>query len=194
VRLTPARLLRLYPGLWRLRYGQEFVALLESTPLTRAVIIDIVRSAAREWLTRTRVGRLILGPAVAGAATICSGALAAVSPEWISFSSLSLLTLTQFTTLIVGLILIILKTRRRNRFEWLGLRWQTIALFLSSVWANWMLLEFAQNADRDLSTMWYQSAFFVTLMLILLLNVDRSREPFWPWPPPWWLRINSDRY
>jgi hypothetical protein len=171
------------------------VALLDSTPLTRAVVMDVVTAAAREWLTRTRVGRLILGPAVAAAASICAGALAAVSAEWTSVSSLSLFMLSQFATLIIGSTLIVLKTRRDRRYEWLGLSWQVIALFLSSVWANWMLLESGVSGDRDRFAIWHQSGFFdVTLMLILLLNVDRSRERFWPWPPPWWLRTRSDRY
>jgi len=43
-------LLRLYPRVWRERYGDEFLSLLESRPLGVAQIIDIVRSSSSEHL------------------------------------------------------------------------------------------------------------------------------------------------
>jgi hypothetical protein len=47
--MKPERLLRFYPRAWRERYGEEFLALLEDTPLTWAVQADVVGGAVREW-------------------------------------------------------------------------------------------------------------------------------------------------
>jgi len=63
--VTPGRLLRLYPPLWRSRYGDEFLALLEAAPITRAVVRDTVRAAAWEWIRWTRIGRVALAFAIA---------------------------------------------------------------------------------------------------------------------------------
>jgi hypothetical protein len=61
-------LLRLYPRVWRDRYGDEFLSLLESRPLGATQIIDIVRSSFSEHLrggvNASRVGvhvRTVLG-------------------------------------------------------------------------------------------------------------------------------------
>lgn len=40
-------LLALHPGKWRARYGEEYRWLLESSPLTTAAILDVLRNAAR---------------------------------------------------------------------------------------------------------------------------------------------------
>ncbi|MCM3885512.1 hypothetical protein [Frankia sp. R82] len=39
-------LLALYPRKWRARYGDEFAALLQDTPLTLVAVIDVLRHAA----------------------------------------------------------------------------------------------------------------------------------------------------
>ena len=41
-------LLALHPRSWRARYGQEFRALLEAEPVTAAVVLDVLRNAARQ--------------------------------------------------------------------------------------------------------------------------------------------------
>jgi hypothetical protein len=41
-------LLALHPRAWRARYGEEFTALLESSPVTPAVVLDVLRNAARQ--------------------------------------------------------------------------------------------------------------------------------------------------
>ena len=41
-------LLALYPRVWRRRYGEEFRALLETTPLTARTLLDVLRNAARQ--------------------------------------------------------------------------------------------------------------------------------------------------
>jgi hypothetical protein len=63
-----AQLLRLYPRHWRKRYGDEFLALLETTAITRSVVRDVVRTAAREWYERTFAVRVLLAPVVTTAA------------------------------------------------------------------------------------------------------------------------------
>lgn len=40
-------LLAAHPKRWRARYGEEFHALLEATPMSALVVIDVLRSAAR---------------------------------------------------------------------------------------------------------------------------------------------------
>ena len=193
--LTPARLLRLYPGLWRLRYGAEFLALLESAPITRAVVIDVLRAAAREWTARTRAGRLLLGFLVAEAAALCVwGATWALQPrrtEWArpfdSMWSVILWMLNGSTPLLVGSFLIHAKTRRDSRYAWVGLRHQLVALFLAAVWAQWTTFPYGFDGDP-----WYAPPFAIPViwMLMLLLNVDRSREAYSPWrerKPVWWI-------
>ena len=51
------RLVRLYPRVWRARYEDEFVALLEARDSSWRDVMDIGRGAAREWLRMTRIGR-----------------------------------------------------------------------------------------------------------------------------------------
>lgn len=199
--LTPRQLLRLYPGLWRLRYGGEFLALLETTPITRAVVIDVVRSAAREWVTRTRIGQLLLGSVVAFAATPCAVGLTRVvssvtllgEPGLDSFESLVYRVLVRSTTLIVGTFLIVAKTCHDRRFEGLGLSRFVAVFFLTAAWDQWAVLGYSSGAAVDLDGVWMQSAFSVSFMLVLLLNVDRRHETFFSWRAlsRW---TSSDRY
>lgn len=50
MRLTPASLIRLYPGSWRARYGDEMRALLEAAPIRRRDGLDLARGALDAWL------------------------------------------------------------------------------------------------------------------------------------------------
>ena len=65
-------LVRLYPRLWRHRYGEEFARLLEDTPLSAGVVANVAKAAAKEWLFRTFVGVLVLGPAIAFVALVAA--------------------------------------------------------------------------------------------------------------------------
>ena len=196
--LTPVRLLRLFPGLWRLRYGAEFLALLESAPVTRTIMVDVVRSAAQEWVTRTRIGRLLIGLAVSIVGALCATTLTRVVPPqtlisdlarpW-SFASVAMLALVGAGTWFIGWLLIVAKTRRDRRYDWMGLRQQVIVLLVSTVCVDWALLVVYPSA-----LLYLGGTMPVTLVLIDLLNVERRREGFWPWPPPWWMRVASDRY
>jgi hypothetical protein len=86
---------RLYPHAWRERYGDEFAALLDASPLSAPAVANVLGGACRSWLMQTVTGRLILGPAIASAAFLVaqylSGAVAAeptmlghvrLSPPW----------------------------------------------------------------------------------------------------------------
>ena len=57
-------LVYLYPRAWRKRYGQEFVLLLEASPLSAATLMNVVIAAGRQRLMHTALGALLLGPAV----------------------------------------------------------------------------------------------------------------------------------
>jgi hypothetical protein len=59
-------LLRLYPARWRQRYGDEFLALIDTQPLTSAVVLDIVRGAFDAWL-RPQIGSAGLAVPASGA-------------------------------------------------------------------------------------------------------------------------------
>jgi hypothetical protein len=51
-RLAP-RLVRLYPRAWRERYEDEFLALLDQTPLTASIAVDLLVCAIRERVRAT---------------------------------------------------------------------------------------------------------------------------------------------
>lgn len=196
---TPRRLPRLFPGLWRARYGDEFLAMLERTPLTRTIIVDVVRAAAGEWLTNTRIGRLLLGLVIAFAATVAVasfGRFVAPAPAPYSLWALAALIVHGWAPVWIGMLLILMKTRRDRRYEWLRLRYELIALFLAATWA--LSTDAAFRAAYDIraaglwqSTLW--TGLMVGWMLVLLLNVDRRREPFYAWRR--YIRwIGSDRF
>jgi hypothetical protein len=59
-------LLWLYPADWRRRYGDEFLALLDSQPRTAKLVLDVLLSAADAWLRPQIMPRR--SPALAGGA------------------------------------------------------------------------------------------------------------------------------
>ena len=73
--LSRRHLIRLYPRAWRRRYGQEFVLLLEASPLSVRSVANVCAAAGREWLLRTLTGRLLMGPVIAYAALLIAQAL-----------------------------------------------------------------------------------------------------------------------
>src|SRR6185295_19245027 len=78
--MNSRRLIRLFPPIWRSRYGAEFEALLESTPLSTRVLVDVLRRAASEWVWRTQIGRVIFNAVLASIATPLASAMAALVP------------------------------------------------------------------------------------------------------------------
>jgi hypothetical protein len=88
-------LIRLYPAAWRERYGEEFVALLQSRPPTTRDRLDIVRGAIDARIHPQRlqelpprvasgVDRLLALAAVIGGAllTAWAGIIVVASPRW----------------------------------------------------------------------------------------------------------------
>ena len=55
-------LLTLHPRRWRSRYGEEFRDLLEASPLTATVVMDVLRNAAREHARSHAFARDRLSP------------------------------------------------------------------------------------------------------------------------------------
>jgi hypothetical protein len=55
------QLVRLYPRVWRARYEEELVALVDSSPVTAGVVIDLMAGAGREWV-RAAIGRVDAPP------------------------------------------------------------------------------------------------------------------------------------
>lgn len=66
-------LVALYPRAWRRRYGAGLEALLDETPTTPVVVLDVVRGAAAAHLVQRRTGAVWL---VAALATVMAEALA----------------------------------------------------------------------------------------------------------------------
>jgi hypothetical protein len=66
MRLTAASLVRLYPGTWRARYGDEMRALLEGSRARRRDRLDLIRGALDAWLHPTTRSRVPAGAALIG--------------------------------------------------------------------------------------------------------------------------------
>jgi hypothetical protein len=62
-------LLALHPRSWRARYGDELRALLETTPRTPGVVVDVLRNAGRQH-ARVHRGRVQVLAAVALSALV----------------------------------------------------------------------------------------------------------------------------
>jgi hypothetical protein len=136
--LTPRHLVRLFPRIWRVRYGAEFEALLESSPLTRRNVVDVVRRAAGEWIAHTAIGRLILGGALAAIGNLLAAGLAAISPRDLQGENWPIVLVITFGLVEVGM---------SCRFLWCALtRTRTlaseqtawiVALFVMSIASRW---------------------------------------------------------
>ena len=78
--MTPRQLLRLYPRVWRMRYGDEFLAMIEGSAIDRRVIWDVVRAAAGEWVFETVIGRTVVALVITGVASLAAQYLRANVP------------------------------------------------------------------------------------------------------------------
>lgn len=82
------RLIRLYPRAWRVRYGMEMEALLESSPPDRRARLDLVRGAIDAHLTLPddTPGKVGIGAALIGGAAWTIAAVASLGapapPDW----------------------------------------------------------------------------------------------------------------
>jgi hypothetical protein len=79
-------LLRLYPGVWRVRYGDEMEALLEARRPSTSERLDLVRGALDAWLHPPTPSRVPVIAAFVGGGlwTVAAAALFAqpVPPDW----------------------------------------------------------------------------------------------------------------
>jgi hypothetical protein len=78
--VTPRQLLRLYPRQWRKRYGDEFLAVVESSPIDRPVIRDVLRAAAGEWIFETLTGRALIALVITSVASVLAQYLQSTVP------------------------------------------------------------------------------------------------------------------
>jgi hypothetical protein len=77
--MNPQRLVGLYPAAWRSRYQDEFLALLEERPPTRAQVLDIAWGAIDAHLfPQAPEGRFRMFTRIAGAAAVAAGILLAI--------------------------------------------------------------------------------------------------------------------
>jgi branched-subunit amino acid transport protein AzlD len=118
-RLSGGRLLRLYPGWWRARYGDEMAELLAARPANVRSSIDLVRGAFDAHLRGAEPGSgpgwaiaaaLIAGGAwtIAGIASV--GALA--PPDWPGYLA------TTLPVTIVGVLAMVVAILAVARFAW----------------------------------------------------------------------------
>ena len=137
MKLTPRRLVRLFPRAWRSRYGAEFEAMLDATELSSHDVRNILRHAAGEWIAHTAIGRFVLGAALASIATIIALGLAAISPSpqigsWpIEFSAL--FGLLMAATSIRFLVCLATRTRASSREQALWIA----GLFVTCAAGQW---------------------------------------------------------
>lgn len=80
------RILRLYPGAWRARYGDEMAALLEARPTTWRDRLDLVRGALDAWLNPPTPSRIPAVAAIVGGGlwtVVAAGVLfGPAPPDW----------------------------------------------------------------------------------------------------------------
>lgn len=81
-------LLRLYPRLWRQRYGDELSALLEEQPLRLRIVLDIVRGALVQRFSPTTPGATC-GSDSSGTVPSFARVPSAIIPLVLSFAALT---------------------------------------------------------------------------------------------------------
>lgn len=111
-RRTGTGLLRLYPSWWRVRYGEEMAALLETRPPDARARLDLVRGAFDAHLRSPEPGRgpghVVAAALVAGAAWTIAGVASVggpVPPDWPGYldSTLPVAVVGAFAILIASL-------------------------------------------------------------------------------------------
>ncbi len=108
-------LLAMYPKRWRARYGDEFAALLQETPLTLAAIVDVLRHAVGLRLqARPRVAQ-VAGSVLATAAVEAMASRAGLTDNILWAPTTPLRTLALVAVLAPTVLVIGSATRRRVR-------------------------------------------------------------------------------
>jgi branched-subunit amino acid transport protein AzlD len=118
-RSSVRRLLHLYPGWWRERYGEEMAALLETRPLDVRARIDLVRGAFDAQLRgadpRAGPGRAVAASLVAGGALTIAGVASVggpTPPDWPGYLASTL------PVAIVGVVAILVAILALARLAW----------------------------------------------------------------------------
>ena len=131
-----ARLLRLYPPVWRARYEAEMLAVLEEAGLRRRARLDLVRGAVDAWL---HAGRWLAGPAalLSGGLWTIAGVVVigqATPPDWPGYI-VDILPLT-VAAVALGLIAVLgCWIRQRDALGRLGVLALSIAIIGQAAWA-----------------------------------------------------------
>ena len=178
---TPRRLLRLYPGLFRLRYGAEFVALLEQGPITRAVVVDTVRSAAWEWLRWSRIGRVVLALLVAlplpwiaswfNRAWPFPSGFWNHTPTWSHFSEEMLVL---FAPGLVATFLVMVARPLSDPRRHIGFAAQVLTLAICAIAGQWMGVSSVPGPAASYLHNWLGSGFFIAPFLVWIFNIERG--------------------
>lgn len=125
-----ARLLRLYPGRWRRRYGAEMLATLDERRVGLRDRLDLVRGALDAWLHHLSRAPAVAALAAGGLWTVAGAVVAAqpVPPDWPGYL-LETLPIAVVAAAMGGLATIGCWARRSDT----GGRSGTIAILLSTV-------------------------------------------------------------
>ena len=188
-------LIYLYPRHWRHRYGEEFARLLDDMPLSTGVIANVLGAATREWVLRTAVGRLVLGPALAYAALLSAQLLSVMvgaQPTFTYEGGQTIVTPSWPVGLgviqpLLGFVLlgrIVLGFLRQTRISEREFICWAFCLFIGAAFQQWALLEANVGtgiAPRSLWEVWSYAAVDITSKLIFLLLISRGlpdRSPY----------------
>jgi hypothetical protein len=181
--MTPRRLLRLYPRQWRQRYGDEFLALLEARPVSRTVVVDIIRAAAWEWIRWTRTGRLALAAGIAVPLAWLEGRLIQRWPAPIgAFWDFRPPTWTHFwmemavlsSPWLLGLVLLILARPPAAGGRRIAFPVQVLVLIFGAIAEQWLLVIPVRDPDlsKTLLSHWSGSTLYIALFLTWLFNIE----------------------
>ena len=158
--MNPRQLLRLYPRAWRERYGDEFLALVESERLRPRLVLDVLCAAAGEW-TFAWLRLDHLGMLRKGAAIVCGTHIAAwgwaclegwalgpsltAHPEWWTLEALEISASLQLSSALLasvcglGLPLMFAKSLYKTREKVLD--WLVFVTVMSVAIARAMFLD-----------------------------------------------------
>ena len=166
MKMKPRHLVRLFPRIWRVRYGPEFEALLEASSLTRRDAVDVLRRAAAEWIAHTNIGRVVLGAGLALLATVLANGLAAVTRISLTHQDWPMGLAIAFGLTELGM---------SSRFLWCALTGTRVqvseqkawiaALFMSSTAGQWGAL--AALGESPLSPLW---TLWMTLSGVMVMS------------------------
>jgi hypothetical protein len=166
-----------------LRYGDEFLALLEARPISRTVVVDTMRAAACEWIRWTRTGRVALA---AGIAVPLAWLERLLSQRWPAplgaFWDFQRPTWTHFwmemailsSPLLLGIGLLIVARPPAAGGRRMGFSIQLLVLVFGAIAAQWLLAFPVRDPEfsKTLLSYWWGSTFYTGLFLVWLFNIE----------------------